>query len=406
MTVCKTRIFNHENRGASITEVVLAMAIIAMATPFVYSQISNTNKQLKDVTAAKKIISVRDNVLNFVRMNQDKWPDNAQIQMSEDDLVQINTDAVAGFIDKYAVNGATITDVYLAFPVAKQELQAVNIANHIGGDAAVVREDGVAYGNTWAVTAPDFMAGDLIYRVTRNVSGDDTSKYLHRATSGEDNWNTMERDLDMASHHIYNVATIDADTANARNIITPFINATNISSENLFFGAGANIDGTNATISNIRVIGDMSGFKNINATNLNGTTHTTQGNIITERATITKEINVANDLVIKSDTTRTISGFTGINTHSVLTPFISANEMIFYENFGLTVSGELLVSTTSPLKIGDWVFPSTKPPAFSEFNLSRAKIPQKINQAQFGELIKSGWQQSTTQPTTPISTIN
>lgn len=406
MTVYKTRIFNSENRGASITEVVLAMAIIAMATPFVYSQISNTNKQLRNVTAAKKIISVRDDVLNFVRMNQDKWPDNAQIQMSEDDLAQINTDAAAGFIDKYPVNGATITDVYLAFPVAKQELQAINIANHIGGDAAVVRDDGVAYGNTWAVTAPDFMVGDLIYRVTRNVSGDDMSKYLHRATSGEDNWNTMERDLDMASHHIYNVATVDADAANARNIITPFINATNVSSENLFFGAGANIDGTNAKINNIRVTGDMSGFKNINATNLNGATHTTQGNIITERATITKEINVANDLVLKSDTTRTVSGFTGINTHSVLTPFISANEMIFYENFGLTISGELLVSTTSPLKIGDWVFPSTKPPAFSEFNISRAKLPKKINQSDFGELMKTGWQQNTTQPTTPISTID
>ena len=407
MTVCNTRIFNSENRGASITEVVLAMAIVGMATPFVYSQIANTNRQLKDVTVAKRIIAVRDDVLNFVRMNQDKWPDNAQIQMTEEDLAQIKTDAAAGFIDKYAVNGATITDVYLAFPVANKELQATNIANHIGGDAAIVRDDGVAYGNTWAVTAPDFMVGDLIYRITRNVSGEDTSKYLHRATSGEDNWNTMERDLDTNGHHIYNVATIDADAVKARNVTTPFVNATNATTENTFFRAGANIDGTNTSINNIRVTGDMSGFKNINTTNLNGAAHTTQGNIITERATITDEINVANDLILKTDSTRTISGFTGINTHSVLTPFISANEMIFYENFGLTISGELLVSTTPPLKIGDWVFPSTKPPMFSKFNLSRGKIPNKINASDVGEIMKNGWQQTTIQ-TTPvqISTID
>ena len=403
MIAFKSRIFDNQSHGASITEVVLAMAIVAMATPFVYSQIANTNKQLKDMTAAKRIIAVRDDALNFVRMNQDKWPENAQIQMTAEDLEQIKTDAVAGFIDKYTVNGATITDVYLAFPVAQHELQATNIANHIGGDAAVVRDDGVAYGNTWAVTAPDFAVGDLIYRITRNVSGDDMSKYLHRATSGEDNWNTMERDLDMNGHHIYNVASVVADSVKTRNLVTPFINADDMSGENIFFTAGATMDGNNVFIDNIRVTGDMSGFKNINAKNLNSDTHTTQGNIITERATITEQVNVANNLVLKSESVRTISGFTGINTHSVLTPFVSATEMIIYENFGLTVSGELLVSTTPPLKIGDWIFPSVKPPVFSKLTLSRGKKPNRINVSEFNALMKSGWQQ-TTQP--QISTIN
>ena len=43
MTVFKTKIFSTPNRGASITEVLLAMAIIAMASPFVYSQIAKNN---------------------------------------------------------------------------------------------------------------------------------------------------------------------------------------------------------------------------------------------------------------------------------------------------------------------------------------------------------------------------
>ena len=39
MAVCKTKIFIDEMRGASLTEVLLAMAIVAMAAPFLYSQI-------------------------------------------------------------------------------------------------------------------------------------------------------------------------------------------------------------------------------------------------------------------------------------------------------------------------------------------------------------------------------
>ena len=64
---------------------------------------------------AKQIMDVRDNVLNFVRMNQDKWPDVAQIRLDEDELRAISDMPVAGLIDKYSVRGATITDVYLAY---------------------------------------------------------------------------------------------------------------------------------------------------------------------------------------------------------------------------------------------------------------------------------------------------
>ena len=66
--------------------------------------------------------------------------------------------------------------------------------------------------------------------------------------------------------------------------------------------------------------------------------------------------------------------------------------MMFYDNFGLTVSGELLMSTTPPLRIGNWVFPSTKPPAFSEFEISRAKTPDAITHSEFNDIIKTGWQ--------------
>ncbi len=392
MAVFKTKIFDTNNAGASITEVLLAMAIVALATPFVYKQIATTNQTIRDIAIAKTIISTRDSVLNFVRTNQDKWPETVQIQLDDTDLASVSPNAFTGFIDKYSAIGTTITDVYLAFKIDDSNLHANKIAKHIGGDAAVVNDNGIAYGNTWAVAAPDFQPGDLIYRITRNISGEDTSKYLHRATSGEDDFNVMMRNLNMNKHHIYNTATIIAESAKINNANAVFVNSESLDAKNIYFSSGANMDGQDVHFGNLRVTGDMYGFRNIYADNLNGSKFTTSGRIITDRASILNSIKVGNNMVVKSDSSRSISGFTIISSNTVLTPFISSEEMIFYDNFGLTVSGELLMSTTPPLKIGNWSFPSTKPPMFSEFEISRAKIPETINQSEFDAILKSGWQ--------------
>ena len=392
MTVFKTKIFDTNNAGASITEVLLAMAIVALATPFVYKQIATTNQTIRDIAIAKTIISTRDSVLNFVRTNQDKWPETVQIQLDDTDLASVSPNAFTGFIDKYSAIGTTITDVYLAFKIDDSNLHANKIAKHIGGDAAVVNDNGIAYGNTWAVAAPDFQPGDLIYRITRNISGEDTSKYLHRATSGEDDFNVMMRNLNMNKHHIHNTATIIAESAKINNANAVFVNSESLDAKNIYFSSGANMDGQDVHFGNLRVTGDMYGFRNIYADNLNGSKFTTSGRIITDKASILNSIKVGNNMVVKSDSSRSISGFTIISSNTVLTPFISSEEMIFYDNFGLTVSGELLMSTTPPLKIGNWSFPSTKPPMFSEFEISRAKIPETINQSEFDAILKSGWQ--------------
>lgn len=395
MAVYNKRFFYHETRGASIIEVVLAMAIVALATPFVYNQINQSNKTIKNIAVAKKIMKSRDSVLNFVRINQDKWPDVAQIKLSPEELNNISTDAVAGFIDKYTVSGATKTDVYLSFDMPESDLQSAKIAQHIGADAAVVGGDGIAYSDTWAVSAPDFVVGDLVYKISRDVVGADTSKYLHRATSGEDELNVMQRDLNMGRYNIYNIATLGAKSANIRNANTTFVDAPIVAANEVYFSGGANVEGQNIQLGNVRVSGDVSGFRNIYAKNLNGNRYTTDGRIITDRATIYESVNVSKDLILKSDSTRTISGFTGISVNTVLTSFVSTEEIIFYDNFGLTISGELLMSTVSPLKIGNWVFPSTRPPEFSDFNISRAKKPAMPNANSFSEILRDGWQEST-----------
>lgn len=398
MTVYNSKIFKNINRGASITEVLLAMAIVAMAAPFVYSRIAQTNNMIRDIAYAKKIMSSRDNALNFIRMNQDKWPDIVQIRLDSSELYSVSPNAVAGFIDKYNISGAVVTDVYLAFNIQGSQLRANQVAGHIGGDAAVVGEDGIAYGNTWAVSAPDFSTGDLIYRISRDIEGEDTSKYLHRATSGEDDFNIMMRDLDMANHHIYNVATVFADSVRSRNTSVRFLDSSNVTADSVYFSSGANMNGQDVKINDLRVSGDTYGFRNIYADNLNGRGYTTKGSIITDRATITGSINVANNLALKSESARTINGFTAITAGSVVTSYVSCEEMMFSDNFGLTVSGELLMSSTAPLRIGNWSFPSTKPPAFKRFELIRSKTPAAPIKSEFDILMQSGWQTYVTAP--------
>lgn len=392
MAVCDFRIFSDESKGSSILEVILSMAVVALATPILYSQISETNNELRDMATANKIVELRDPVLNFIRLNQASWPEIAQIRLADEELDEISEFPTAGFIDKYSVNGATITDVYLAFDLDNNLLRTAQVAKHIGTDAAVVGSDGIAYGDLWAVAAPDFKPGNLIYKISRDINGEDKTKYLHRTKTGEDDLNMMLRDLNLGKNKVYDVGGVVAKSAEVQNISSAFIETGSILSDAIYFSSGANLDADNAYFGSMRVSGDISGFRNIYADKLNDNKYTTNGSIITDRATVLNSVNVANNLVLKSDSVRTISSFTGITAHSVTTSYISAEEITFYDNFGLTVSGELLMSTTVPLKLGSWSFPSLTPPRFSELNLVRANVPEAPYYDEFSIIMSKGWQ--------------
>lgn len=391
MVVIKTKIFDSINRGASILEVLMSMAIVAVAMPFVYSQIAETNSNIRDMAVARDITNLRPDVLNFIRLNQDTWPDVAQIKMNDTDLDMVASGANAGFIDKYLVNGASVTDVYLAFKFGSTNLHTANIAHHIGDDAAVVDSDGIAYGRSWAVSAPEFESGDLVYRITRNVSGEDKTKYLHRGTSGDDELNVMLRDLNMGGYNIYDVGGVFASASRIKDVTSTFVTSNDLVANTIYFSNGANMTGNNVSIGSLRVTDDIIGFRNIYANKLNNNGFSTSGRIITDRATVSDSLNVSKDMILKTDSLRTISGFAGVKAGTVYTPFLSTTEIMFYDNFGLTVSGELMLSTNSPIKLGTWTFPSTVPPSFTEFVVSRAKIPSMPNEHEFEALMSSDW---------------
>lgn len=391
MIVNKRNFSDAQQKGASSLEVLLAIAVVAIAAPFVYQKISATNTRIYNMRVARDIVSLRDPVLNFVRMNQELWPDNAQIKMSDEDMAQIADINAVGFIDKYTVRGAIITDVYLCFDLDMDAVRVADVVSQIGMDAAIVGNDGIAYGDGFAVVAPDFRPGNLVYRITHDFSDVNMANFLHRATSGEDDLNVMQRDLNMGGNDMLDIGTVFAKSARIENATAAFAASDSVTATNVHFSAGANIDGQRVQIGDLRVLGDVVGFRNIYAGELNGHNYTTQGRVISDRATVTGSVNVSGDLTIKSDTTRTISGFSAITTNAVATTYLSAEQIVFHENFGLTVSGELLMSTTRPIKIGNWTFPSTTPPRFSELTLSRARMPQIPDKDEFGLLMMSGW---------------
>lgn len=141
----------------------------------------------------------------------------------------------------------------------------------------------------------------------------------------------------------------------------------------------------------MRVTGDTNGFRTIKADVLNSDKYTTNGRLIVDRATIGNSVNVAGNLILKSPNTRTISGFGGISVNKLLTPYLTATDLVFFENFGITVSGELLLAGIAPLKIGSWSFPSTTPPSFSKLILTRASIPSNPDMDEFDKITSQNW---------------
>ncbi len=383
----------NSQRGETMTEVILAVAVVIAIAPFMYNQITNLSHESEDVAIANKIVAIRDGVINFLRINHMDWPDTVEIKMTEEQLEEIAPYAHSGFIDKYKVNGATINDIYLAFDLPQSAYRVANIAKQIGEDAAVVREDGIAYSQSWAVSAPeDFLVGDLIYRISRDFDGADKSRFLHRGTMGEDGLNQMNRDLHMNNFNIFNVSTIDGLSAKIFDADAIFLESDVVDSNSVYFSSGANMNSGNIAVGSMRVVGDTNGFRTIKADKLNGSKYTTNGRLVVDRATISDSINVANNLILKSTSAKSVSGFGGISTNKLLTPYISATDMVFFENYGITVSGELLLSNTAPLRIGSWIFPSTTPPSFSKFILTRATLPSVPDASEFKKITTKNWQ--------------
>ena len=106
MIVSKPHFYNtNTQRGASVLEVVLAITVVLSVSPFVYTQTIKMANDVRDIANANKIVSLRDGVINYIRINQSQWPDTAEIKMGEEDIKKI---APSASNYKFTVTSSTV----------------------------------------------------------------------------------------------------------------------------------------------------------------------------------------------------------------------------------------------------------------------------------------------------------
>ena len=197
-------------RGASMLEVILAIALVLMLVPFMYYHIADMNNTVKDVAMANQIVKLYDPVIDFIRVNNDDFTseDGSAIPLTSEELAEIAPLAKNGWVFKNDIVGGNTVEIYLLFSF-DSAYRTANIAKYIGADAALVSDDNVAYSGDWAVSFDDELTpGDLVFKITHDFSDADNNKFLHRGTIGGAHLNRMERDLNMNLNNLYNVKNI------------------------------------------------------------------------------------------------------------------------------------------------------------------------------------------------------
>lgn len=374
----------HLERGASLLEMLFAVAIMALAMPFAYRQVANVGSNLKTMSIARRLVSDAGPIKNYIRLRSNELPMDEMIEVATDDEdKKLHLFKSAGGVSAFIVTKTFENDI----------LTAGKIAGFIGADAGVVESDGVAYSAAggWAVSIDGAAAGDIVYRINSANLGDDTAKYLHRTILSEGELSTMKRDLSMGNHSIMNAGAIGAGKLISSDLNAYLAHAAAIATGSLYFANGLNLNPDKSTIRNIRANGDAVGFRNIWTDDF----QSPSGTLTTDRAIISKKLTVSKKFEVKSPYSRTVSGFAGVSAGHVRTAYLDATNLIFMPGFGITVSSELLYSGTPPIKLGNWTFPNSggSGPKFNSLilkNLGGKKL--NADTPDFSDILKDNWQ--------------
>ena len=410
-----TRNLYKQQRGAGLMEVLLAIAIVGAIMPFAYNGVMEVSNSIVDASEAKRISEWSDPIMAYVRKNQADWPESAEVEFDEEEINLIREQnsenqisgrmlhPFAGFIEKRAARGGAMINAYLAFrPENISEIRVANIARSIGADSAIVAANGEAVSPTgWSISSDLFSEGDLIYRISDILGEDEARRYLHRTYLDESDMNTMFRDLNMGKRNMVNVGTVSAKNLKSSNANIWFAEAPELRALDAYFPDGATVDPSKATLASVRVSGDISGFRKITTKRLTGSTGTVwsqRGDVVADSVNVSGPVHVQRDLVLKSESIRTMSGFVGIRAQVLATPFVTTDQLFFAGGYGMTISSELMYSTSmNPIKLGSWTFPSANGPEFSALvlrKISSEDLSDRLSAPEileFAPIISSDW---------------
>lgn len=373
--------FSIPSRGASMLEMLFAVAITLFAMPFAYRQITIAGDDIKTIGIAKRIVDFATPAKNFIRLYSGEF--------IEGEIIEIKTD-----VDETALFVTNISNDIVGFIVSQSHrndiMRAHKIANAIGLDAAVVGPDGLAYnaGGNWAIMIPDGVHGDVVYRIRSMRIADDSVKYLHRTVLSEGELSTMKRDLSLGGFSMVNVNTVSAEKLNSADVDAFLVKTPVIATDALYFAEGLNLNPEKTNIPLVRANGDAIGFRNFFTDEFSSP----KGMITSDRAAVTRTLHVLKKFEVKAPYSRTISGFAGISAANVRTSYLDTTNLTFLPGFGLTVSSELLYSDDPPIKLGSWSFPNENGnmPRLSQLRLDGiGRIEMKT--PDFSEVLKAGW---------------
>ena len=369
----------HEN-GASLLEMLFAIMIMAIAMPFAYRQIHDVSSNLRYMNIARDLINRTEYIKGYMRLNDALFPMDEFVEAESEDADKLV------FIRRteYATTAFVVLQNY-----DLSILSANRVRSFIGDNAAVVEEDGVAYsaGGNWSVMIEDANPGDLILRISNMRSDNNAERFLHKTTLADDTLSTMQRDLFLGNNSIQNAGHIDARRLTANDLDINLVRVPAVRAGSLFFPNGLNLNPTNSTFQNMRVTGDITGFRNITGDNFTNR----RGGIITERATVNNRLVVTNRFEVRSPTARSVGGFAGISASSARVSYLDTEILTFVPDFGLVVSSEMLYSTTAPLRIGNWNFPNAgnTGPRFNQLYLGGNRVQMEI--PDFSSVVRERW---------------
>lgn len=307
-------------RGASMLEIILAVALVLMLVPFMYYHIADMNNTVKDVALANQIVKLRDPVVDFIRVHQSEFLSDGgmAIPFTDEELASIAPMAQSGWVFRNNMVGASSIEVYLLFSLGAA-YRTANIAKYIGSDAALVSDDNIAYSNDWAVGFDeDLTPGDLVFKITHDFSEADNDRYLHRGTIGGAHLNRMERTLNMNFNNLYNVKNIsvpnpdgcseavccdgdDCGVAYINSAQALFLNAgsgiVNVNNATFLSGATIETSGGSPHIGKLTVLGDVNNLKEIDTKTIDATA----GTLYAQNISLSGNIEIGNNLSLGID---------------------------------------------------------------------------------------------------------
>jgi hypothetical protein len=371
------------DRGASLLEMMFAVAVVALALPFAHRQVSDIGRDMKIMSEARRLTADAGMIKNYIRLHDSEF--------APDETAAIGTDDENKTFYVSKRNGSTA-----AFLVVKNEwdkITAHKIAAAVGENAAVAEQDGAAYGvsGEWAVSLDGLADGDIVYKIDAVKSGGDTAKYLHRTILSEGELSTMRRDLSMGGFSIKNAGAVSAGKLSSAGLDASLVKTPVIAATALYFSDGLNLNPEKSSMKSVRANGDAIGFRGMSANVFDSG----RGTMTAERASVADKLTVSKKFEVKSPYSRTISGFAGVSAGVARTAFLDAERLTFLPGFGLTVSSELLYSSTPPIRIGSWSFPNSSGagPKFDSLKLQNLGDKKIVRSApDFSKILKEGWQ--------------